>query len=288
MTRFTRHTLAFATATVALTAPLKAQGAYFSSDNLGYAGALTCYGSLADAASHVNSTCNSLIPQRDLSLFFVDNNAAFAGLNPVTGLALPPSQALVVTNWWSNNEANPNDQNYGFLQLFDLDAGSVSSMSMGWDPTLTTFQVAASGGPTITGCSNIPPQDCGRLWNGQNPSAQANGGSFISWSVSAIFSGFAAATFNSATGVYESVSEPTSATGSFNAIFADAKTGQFYDIDANINNTSWAASNGFGGTTVAGAPVTATPEPASLALMATGLGGLGGFIKRRRRQSAAV
>jgi hypothetical protein len=281
MTRFTRRAFTFAAATLVLSAPLQAQGAYFSSDNLGYTGALTCYGSLADAANHANSTCNSVIPQRDLSMFFVDNNAAFAGLDPAT-------EAIFLTNWWSNNQNNPNNQNYGFVQMYDNDGGSVSAMSMGWDPTLTVFQLAASGGPTITGCTTYPPQDCGRLWNGQSPSAQANGGSFVTWSVNATFSGFTAATFNSATGVYESVSEPTSATGSINAIFADATTGQFYDIDASINSTSWAAGNGFAGTTVAGAPVTATPEPASLALMATGLGGLGGFIKRRRRKSSAV
>jgi hypothetical protein len=250
--------------------PVAAQSGYLLAENLGYTGTVTCYATLSDALGGVGATCSAAIPQRDLSLYFVQNNPAFAGSG------YPPSAAIFLTNWYAGGGSNPNNTNVGFMQMYDDGAGSVSSMSMGWNPTLTNFHLAASGGPTITGCTTIPPQDCGRLWNG---GSQANGGSYHWWDVNVMFSGFSPATYNATTGVYESVSEPVSVSGTIRGVFADATTGMFHRLDATVNTTSWAASNGHAGTTHAGAVV---PEPATILLVASGLVAVGAVTRRKR------
>jgi len=265
---------------LAAAGPLAAQGSYFASDNLGYAGTVSCYTSQLVALSHVANCGLGTIAQRDLGLYFIDGNAAFANRGPA-------NEAIFLTNWYSNNGYNPNNTNVGFVQMYDNDAGSVTSMSMGWDNSMTMFTLAASGANTVPGCGSLPPQDCGRLWD---TGSMANGGTFLSWNVQATFTGFTQATLNAATGVYESSSEPLTVTGSLSALFLDMTTGRYYELNAAISDDSWAVANGFGTNTVAGAaqPVTATPEPASLALMATGLIGVGGISMRRRRKQHAI
>jgi hypothetical protein len=271
-------TLVVATLSLAAVRPAAAQG-YFSSDNLGLKTSVTCYTSLAAALSHSVFNCGtSSTLQRDFAMYFVDGNLTFGQGDPV--------QALFLTNWYSNLGNNPSNTNVGFVQMYDDDGGSVTSMSTGWDDSRTIFTLAASGGNTIAGCGSIPPQDCGRLWNG---STSANGGSFITWNVNAVFSGFTEATFNSATQVFESASEPVGVSGTVSGIFQDYTTGLYYQLSGELNSNSWAVDHGFGTNTVAGAAITATPEPASMALLATGLLGLGGFsLRRRRKQTAAV
>jgi hypothetical protein len=116
----------------------------------------------------------------------------------------------------------------------------------------------------------------------------ANGGSFLSWSIDAYFSGFTEATYDAGTGVYASQSDPMTVTGTLNGIFADATTGQYYVFNATLNNNSWAVDNGYATATVAGGAITATPEPASFVLLATGLLGIGGFGYRKRRTRSIV
>jgi len=265
--------LAVAAAVVTAASPLAAQGGYFSSDNLGYLGAVTCYSTLADAIGQTGATCGSATVQRDLSLYFVDGNPGFA---------TPPLEAIFVTNNYAGagDAVNPNATNVGFVQMYDADGGSVQSMTTEWDPSLTVFHLAASGG----GSCVTATQDC-VLWTG---GSQAKVGSFVSWNIDAYFAGFTQATYDASTGVYASQSDPTTVTGTLSGIFADATTGQYYAFNATLNSDSWAVANGYGTTTVAGGAITATPEPASVVLLATGLLGVGGFGYRKRRVRSIV
>lgn len=262
-------------ATVAAS-PLAAQnGGYFQSDNLAYFGHVSCYTSRALALAHAAANCGvSTNVQRDLGISFVDGNFVFS---PTV-----PTQAIFQTNNYSNVGNNPSNTNVGFVEMYDFNGTSVSDMSMVWDDSRTMFTLAASGGNTQLGCNG---GDCSILWNG---GTGANGGQFLTWNINAMFSGFTEATFNDATGMFESASDFSDLTGTLSGVFFDATTGRYYDLDAQLNADSWAVANGFATGNIAGgfAPVTATPEPASIALMATGLFAVGGVSLRRRKRKA--
>jgi hypothetical protein len=286
MSRYSRFTLLVVAA--AMLAPVSqafAQGGYVATDRLGYTGSVTRYSTLADMQNSVNGTTFSN-PQRDLSLFMIDNNANFAnqwGPNPAT-------ESIFLTAWWfsplNNGAGNPNNQNYGFLQMYDNDGATLSSMTTQWNNAgRTSFTFSASGSNSIPGCTSYPPEDCGRLYNGST----ASGGSFLTYSLGLTANGLAPATFNATTGVWESVSDPTSITGYLNGTFqntslSDPTSNGWYSYSMTMNMTSYAYDNGYlaNDPSYFGSAVTVTPEPASLGLFAMGLVGVA-FVRRRKK-----
>jgi hypothetical protein len=270
-----------------LTAPLAAQSGYLSNDWLGYGGGtLTTYSSLSDALSHSGSTGMFAFPDQDFSAFFIQHNAAAAGAG------YPPSEAIVGTNWFSSvdgNEdgaGNPYNNNVGFMQIYDADASTVGSITLGWtDPLLTHFELDASGGPTVTGCDVAydinAADDCGRLWDG---GTSANGGSFLTWNLSLSETYATSATFNSATGVYESNGKPLTAAGLFSGTFYDASADAWYDFSVPIDNTSTFSETADPADVPTAGGLYVTPEPATMSLMAFGLIGLAGMKRRKRNR----
>lgn len=270
-----RILLALAVAAILSPATADAQGGYVSTDRLGYTGTVTRFGSQADALSNTNGTTYAW-PQRDLNVYFVDNNAAFSG-----GL---PSYAYFLNVWWPNGGNTPSNSNNGLIQLADNGGETVTSQSYTWtDNARTSFAFAAAGGNSVYGCSGSG--DCGRLFNGTSMSSAVI---FHNYLIALNATGLTPATFNATTGVWESTSEPGSVSGSMSGLVQNVSIGDpgsngWYTYDLSINGTSFASQNYSNdlGDSVFGSAVTVTPEPASMMLFATGLVGVA-FMRRRK------
>lgn len=280
-----RSRILLALAVAAILSPVTqadAQGGYLSTDRLGYTGTVTRFGSQADALSNTNGTTYGW-PQRDLSVYFVENNAAFSG-----GL---PSYAYFLNVWWPNGGNTLGNTSNGFIQLADNGGQTVASQSYAWTNTArTSFDFSATGGNSVYGCPALgqPNGDCGRLFNG---TASSSAVIFHSYSIGLTANGLAPATFNALTGVWESTSEPGSVSGYMNGLvqnvsIADPASNGWYTYNLGINGTSFAGQNYPGdlNPSVFGSAVTVTPEPASMVLFGTGLLGVA-FMRRRKSRS---
>lgn len=257
-----------------LSGKVSAQSGYVYDYTLSYGnGLLSAYNSLTDAQSQLNPLYASDFPTRDLALYMGLNTPYYGGSQS--------SFAYMLTNWFTGSP-NPNNTNVGFLQMYDTDAGSVSSMSMSWtNSSMTVFQLMAQGGPTIQGCTTMPPEDCGRLWNGVN---SANGGVFLDWSISLLASFSSSAVWNASSGLFESMLRPDVVSGQIAGIFYDPTEDLYYRASVAVGQDSWAYDQSLLTDEVLYGASTVAPEPATMFLVATGLIGMLIASALRRRK----
>ncbi len=286
-------------AMMAFGTPLIAEAASINFENYNYTGTTTTYTTLSDAQNGTSSTGSYTIQTRSNGANSTLTNARDAYIYANTST----NTFLFGTAWYFNPQefigngygfGNPNNSNNGFIQLYDNNASSLSSFSMGWDPTLTQFSVNASG-------ANAGAAESARFWPAPNPGGASgiSAGTFVAFDYKLI------ATFATAAPSGSKVGEtPNNVTGFFSAIFQNTGTdpsfNQFYVISLLFNSGSAAELNNYAATyagytnfseTVAETTfISPVPLPAALPLFASGLGMLAllGIGRRKKRKTAAA
>lgn len=295
-----RAKLIFSAACTALAAIGISQNFVASSDNWGYQGSMTKYGSLTDLVTHQNAGATSTFSRRDGSLYEIQNRPDFDTSAPNANEFLTAWYYTTAANTNSlpkddpngdryySGFGNPNNNTDSFVQLADL-TGVTRSTAIGqWtDGTYTSFSLNVTGSLATYGNS------LSRLWNGQPAGpAEPTHGTFLSYALNVTFSGLTGVLGGD--GYVTSTNEPTSVSGTFNAIFqnmstTDPSSNGFYDVHLTLDQSQqvWALQQGnaalngdFFTSTFSAAPV---PEPATLS--ALGLGALALVRRRRARRS---
>lgn len=259
-------------------------GGFVSTDRFGYSGTVTRYGSLADANSGTGALDTINIGDRDLSLFFAQNDTVESDFNYMGG------------SWWYTTDASGSmgygnthgNTGPGFMQLYDDDASTDTSVSMNFSNLsggfYTQFDLSVTG-------SNANAADYSRLSVFDNVN---DGGIWHNYALNMTATGLQG--IETAPGIIESTNHPVGVTGSITGVFeitenqtSPANQG-FYVFNFDLSMTNWAWDNQGDlmtqdefGDPIAGSfgdsVFRTVPAPSSLALL-----GLGGFAATRRRR----
>lgn len=275
-----------------------ASAAAIDFDGFSYTGTVTTYATLADAQNGTNATTG---PTAIPTLSNANGSTVANGRDGYIYADTDTNELAFGTSWYftpqseisrgTNGFGNPNNTNTGFVQLYDLGDGgsSVSSLSMGWDPTATMFSVNATG-------ANADGGDFARLWHAPEVGGAAalTAGTFIEYDLS-LEATFATATTS---GIVDEM--PILTAGFFQGIFENTNTQDtslngFYVFDFTLQSGTWAeqvnaAAIYTGGddfeSTVSTSFVAPVPVPAAFPLLATAILGIGALRRFRTRQTA--
>jgi hypothetical protein len=286
-----KHLRTLTLSALALTAiGAHASNFFAATDKFGYTGDVSVYDSLADAQSETNP--RNATPYEILNVEGDSQDGSLyvsGGANPYDAEGF-----YFLTAWWyttdgrTNGWGNPNNNNTGFIQLFDPSivndlTGEFTTLNVGGTDD-STFSLSANG-------ANATNADAfSRFWNAPETGGPAveTAGEFVEWDFALQAEGLSVV---ENAGYYEANDHPSNVTGHFRGIFHNqsfsddtAAYDGFYVFDVTFNNDSWAWDNRadlkgdfdeFSDSLFA-APV---PEPTTMA--ALGIGALA--LMRRRR-----
>lgn len=261
-------------------------GGLVSTDRFGYSGSVTRYATLADAQSGSGAIDSVSIGDRDLSVYFANNDSMEADFNAMLGSWWYTTDAQGRAGW-GNTRGNTGP---GYLQLYDADASTDTSVAMNFsnfDGTYyTDFELS------VTGENANTADDFSRVSVYDNVN---DAGIWHSYSLNMVATGLEGVM--TAPGIIEANNHATGVSGSISGIFeltenqtSPANQG-FYVIDFDLSMINWAWDNrndlmtqdGFGDPIADefGASLFRTvPAPGATVLLA-----MGGVLASRRRRS---
>lgn len=268
-----------------------------STDNSRYALTVTRYGSLADAqaqtnaiggpATVVDAATNDL---RDLAVYFTEGVGgqdfsifltAWYYTTEANTNSLPkddPSGDRYYSGW-----GNPNNNFNGFVQMYDDVSATRSSASGTWSVLNAGVADGSTFSLSASGANATYANAFSRLWP-QN-ALGGDDGTFHTWNLNLTATGLTA-NWNGTLGMYESLDEATTVTGSFTGIFENQGTvsanNGFYVYSGVIQGGSWAGAQGNAALNgdLGNSQFAAVPEPATMTLLALAA------LKRRKRKNA--
>ncbi|WP_417719975.1 VPLPA-CTERM sorting domain-containing protein [Salipiger sp.] len=257
-------------------------GASLNYENFNYSGTVTRYDTLGDAQAETNGTAHAITTATNgANATLTDARDASIYYDSATG------EVYFSTLWYFNPQdsgqpgtlgyGNPNNGNNGFVQLYDADGSSVTSLTSAFNADSSIYSLSVTG-------ENLDPYS--RLWNAPAAGGPASdtGGDFLSYSLD-FLADFGAPSATSGL----QTTDPTSVSGSFSALFHNTTDNFYYVADFIFAQGSQAAASNYFypgvGTTFASSTqpyfAAAVPVPATLPLL---LGALGGFVALRRRR----
>jgi len=270
---------------VALAAPAWASSlGVISTDRFGYSGTVTRYATLADAQSGTNAVGSYAIGNRDISLYIVNGIPSYdADINVIMG------------SWWYTTDSlgragygnTTGNSGRGFLQMYDSNASTDISQSYSFGNFDGTFYTTFA--MSLTGANADYPSDYARFW----VDYQGGGADKVfyhSYALNLTAGGLEGVRNG---GVIEAFDHPESVSGTYSGIFENVSTSHpqnngFYAFDLSLSMVNWAWDNRdslTGKYLFADSRFVATPEPASMLLLGSGLAGAA-FMRRRKGKAS--
>jgi hypothetical protein len=284
------RTLTVAALAVAASLSMAQDRFFMASDYMSYDLTMTKYASLSDAQNSVNSLGSYTLSdpatndRRDLGTYFVQDVATF-----------DTDYAIFTTAWYYTTDpdngaysgwGNPNNTNTGFVQMYDDNASTVSSMSATWSTLNAGVADASTFSMSASGTNATHADEFARLWHGATGgTGSLTNGTFLSWDFNMTATGLTA-DWDGTHNLFVANDHPSTVSGGFNGIFqndnvTDSQYNGFYVFSGTLNSDSWAyANSGDLNGAFSNSAFGAVPEPATMTVF--GLAALAGLRKRKK------